>query len=226
MNPESNPNHPHPGWTGGLADLSGVTLDATHQKVADMARRGNAGTAAFQAWKNHALTDFLALSQVSGRIRTVMASLVGPLRLVFYLRAPVPTLPDPDGDLVVADSALLALNYEEPVLHQRPDGASLMAVIEPAKVWLPNVGSADGIPTSLSFGQPICLGAVAAGIEVKELILQSFTALTMQTIQPDPAHPAGVMNIEAARWFQDPRNARHIPLTREGFLETPAAATR
>ena len=51
--------------------------------------------------------------------------------------------------------------------------------------------------------------------EADDLVLMAYGALSLQTTQFSLADPAGVLNPEAARWFQ--ANPTHIPLTREPF---------
>ena len=58
---------------------------------------------------------------------------------------------------------------------------------------------------------------LAAGLPLREIILLSYGALTMMTVQLDPANSAGVLNPAAADWFQ--RNPQLIPLSREPFLQ-------
>jgi hypothetical protein len=47
-------------------------------------------------------------------------------------------------------------------------------------------------------------------------VLASYAALTLQSVMVDERDPAGVMNSEAARWWQ--ANAGRIPLTTTPFL--------
>ena len=86
-----------------------------------------------------------------------------------------------------------------------------MVILAPANVWHANV-SAE-IP-----GQPLCLGeSLPVGPRSVEIILSSYGALSMQTVMTDEADPVGVMNIEAAKWWQ--QNAQLIPLSDTAFLE-------
>ena len=61
-------------------------------------------------------------------------------------------------------------------------------------------------------------GQLPAGIPLKEIILMTYGALTMQTTQLDILDSAGVLNPFAADWWQ--RNTNRIPLSREPFLRS------
>ena len=50
----------------------------------------------------------------------------------------------------------------------------------------------------------------------KDLVVMAYGALAMQTVQIDVLDPAGVMNAEAARWWQ--ANIDRVPLSTAPFL--------
>ena len=61
------------------------------------------------------------------------------------------------------------------------------------------------------------LGAtLPPGVRVKELVLMTYGALSMQSVMIDATDPAGVLNPEAAEWWQEIRN--RLPLTSVPFL--------
>lgn len=215
----SNPTHASAAaWSGGLSDLSGVVLDARHLDAFEQAERGNSGSPIWRQRKRAEAWDFFALAQVSGRIRVIMADLTGTLRLMFELVAPVPTLPDPAGRLVVADRALVGLSLPEEALREPLPGYACVTLLRPSTVWLPNAAPPDPSFRGPGPGQPLCLGAsIAAGTPVKELVLQTYGALTLQSVQLDERDAAGVMNAAAAEWWL--QTDTPIPLTRAGFLE-------
>jgi len=215
---------PPAAWGGGLSDLSGVVLDAEHQYAFEVAVRDNAGNA---FWRQRKLCEFqevLALAQVSGRMHLLMADLAVSLRLMFELRCVVPTLPDLNGGLVLANRALIGLNYPEEAIREPLPGFAFVTLLQPGAVWLPNAAPPDFAFHGHGPGQPLCLGArIAAGTPVKELVLQTYGALTMQSVQLDERDAAGVMNREAAEWWL--QSGTSIPLTREGFLESKPLPT-
>jgi hypothetical protein len=57
---------------------------------------------------------------------------------------------------------------------------------------------------------------VPRGFPLREMVLASYAALTLQAISLDNMDPAGVLNRQAAVWWQ--ANAQRIPLTTEPFL--------
>jgi len=219
-----NPDPSAAVWTGGISDLSGVELDERYRRIFEQAARGNGGSAMWRQRKLSELEEFLALAQVSGRIRVFLADLTVAMRLMFELRAPVPTLPDRSGGLVIEDRALVGLGYPEEAIREPLPGFAFITLLRPAAVWLPNAGPPDPSFQVSGPGQPLCLGAsIAAGTPAKELVLQTFGALTMQSVQLDERDAAGLMNREAAEWWL--RTETPIPLSREGFLEFQPEAT-
>jgi hypothetical protein len=194
---------------GVLAALSQVPLDDTYQRMLDEAAALMEGSPMWRRRKMAEARDLLVLAQISQRLRIEMLDLGASLRAVLALRAPVACRPGEDGQLRLSDGALLGLTYAEEALRQPLPGYAFFQVLLPNDPWHANI----------PFGpiRPLCLGdRLPAGIRVKELILMAYGALTMQTVQIDEFDSVGVLNVEAARWWQ--RNMSHIPLTREPFL--------
>lgn len=218
----NDPNDPgdaaEAGWSGGLSGLSGVSLDERHEEMFTRAEARCGGTAVWRQRKRSEFREFLALAQVSSRIKLMMADLSGSMRIMFELRAPVPTMPVPGGPLEVVNRALIGLTYREEAIRLPQPGYAFVGIHLPNHVWLPNIAPSDPAFTELGPGQALCLGAeLPAGMPVKELVLQTFAALTLQSIQLDARDRAGIMHPEAAKWYL--QNRERIPLTREGFLE-------
>ena len=89
-------------------------------------------------------------------------------------------------------------------------GFSYVSLAHPEHgAFYPNVGTA-GV-------QLLCLGArLPGGIPVTELVLLSYGLLSLQTVTLDARDPAGILNSDAADFWQ--RNLDAIPLTNEPFL--------
>ena len=136
-------------------------------------------------------------------------------RGVFDLFGAVPTLSLPNQELVIHDRATLGLTYTEDSVRTPQPGYSFVQILEPRHVWLPNVSYEEvGV-------QALCLGAtLPPGILIKELILLSYAALTMQTVQLDALDAGGVMNGEAAQWWKT--NQHRFPLTQDSFMKPPS----
>ena len=196
-----------------LSNLDKVKLDEKHQDLFDAALATNAGSRVHRSRKKYETYDLLALSQLSGRMRIRAIDLSVDLRCMFDLDTPVPT--KPAGDLVICKWARLGLVYPESAVRAPKPGYSFLHILTPEHVWLPNVSSDEQAGV-----QALCLGAVLpAGVLVRELILMSYAALSMQTVQLDALDAAGVMNGEAAQWWK--LNQDRIPLSRESFLTPP-----
>jgi len=84
----------------------------------------------------------------------------------------------------------------------------------------------DQLRVALLSGHPDEVSGLGAslptGIPCVELIVASYGALAMQNVMVDERDAAGVLNIEAARWWQ--ANTHRIPLTKTPLL-SPAVQT-
>ncbi len=194
---------------GGLAALNEVTLDARRQRMLDLGYAAALGSPVWRSRKRAEGRDILALDQISDRFRVVEVDLTEALRAVAIMRVTVPTLPDPRGDLVVQEQALLGLAYPKSALSAPQPGYLFTQILAPRHVWHANV--------AVGHGQPLCLGAkLPAGIRLKEIVLMAYAALAMQSVMIDEGDAAGVLNGDAARWWQ--QNRHRIPLSRAAFL--------
>jgi hypothetical protein len=174
------------------------------------------GDAVWKARKRIETYDVFQLSQLAppGRLAIGLIDLRESMRILLLLETPVPCRPAADGPLAVATGAVIGLTYPREALFASLPGWSFVQILEPARVWHPNVGGP---------GQVLCLGTqLPAGIRTRELILMTYTALSMQSTQIDEGDPAGVLNVEAARWWQ--QNRGRIPLTATPFFVPTAAA--
>ena len=200
----------HPTPPRGLAALAEVKLGASGRQLLDSAGRTCGGPKAWQNRKRAEAYDLLALAQIASRFTVEFLDLRESLRAVATLQAPVPCLPDADGNLRIAPRALLGIRYPEEALRIPLPGFSFVEILEPTGVWHANA-SAESV-------QMLCLGAqLPAGIQLKEIVLMTYGALVMATVMIDELDPAGVLNPEAARWWQ--HNIKRAPLTRASFLD-------
>jgi len=197
----------------GLSSLAQVPLSPVHAAILDAARKRCGSPAACRRRLEAEAHDLLALAQESGRLHVHWIDLSAGLRAKVELEAPVPCMPDPAGTLRIESRALLGLTYSEQAIFLPQPGYAFVRILQPAAVWLSNAGW-DG---QLNRDQPLCLGSLPAGVPLKEIILLTYGALTLQSAQIDLLDPAGVLNPMAADWWQ--RNASRIPLTREPFLK-------
>jgi hypothetical protein len=154
----------------------------------------------------------LRLTEIApeGRIGIDWIDLRGALRTPIYLGVPVPCRPRPDGELTIVQGAVLGLTYPPEAVRSSLPGSAFLQILVPHGVWHANVGGP---------GQSLCLGArLPAGIRTRELVIMAYGALSMQSVQIDEYSAAGVMNLEAATWWQ--HNRARIPLTRTPILGT------
>ena len=88
-------------------------------------------------------------------------------------------------------------------------GYAVVELLLPRDVHLPIV--APGL------SQKLCLGAnVPRNFPLREAVLATYAALTMQAVTVDERDTAGLMNPTAGLWWQV--NASRIPLSTEPFL--------
>jgi hypothetical protein len=204
-----------PGPSRGPAARSVMLSPANRQRLEE-ATEVCRGDPAWRARKRIETHDVLQLSQVAprGRLAIGLIDLRESIRILLMLETPVPCRPTADGPLAVATSAVIGLTYPREALCASLPGWSFVQIFEPAHVWHPNVGGP---------GQVLCLGTqLPAGIRTRELILMTYAALSMQAAQIDEGDPAGVLNVEAARWW--PQNRGRMPLTATPFFVPTAAA--
>lgn len=197
----------------GLAALPEVALNERHQRMLDAALAQAGGPPVWRARKRAEARDLLALSQIAPRLRVDFLDLREAFRAVLWLKVPVPLQPDEQGQLRLAGHAVLGLMYPQEALRQPLPGYAFVRILAPGPVWLANVAPV--------IDQPLCLGAhLPSGgmLRVKEIVLMSYGALSMQTVMVDQYDAAGVMHVEAARWWQQHTDA--IPLSRTPFLGT------
>lgn len=198
-----------------LEGLSQVELGDLNLARLELAQKHNTGHPTWRGRKKGEAHALLAMSQIAPlRLEVGWLDLGQDFRALLRLRVPVPCRPDPTNELVVAGHAVLGLTYRLEAVHRPTPGCSFFQILEPREVWHANVRLPD---------QPVCLGTtLPAGIPVKLLVWMVYGALSMQSVQVDESDPGGVMNVEAARWWQ--QNMHRIPLSREPFLATPIPA--
>lgn len=195
---------------GGLRALDQVNLCPRYQTMLDNAVPTCLGSPPWRSRKQVETRELFALSQISGRMVVKEIDIREALRAILLLEVPVPQLPNHNGELQVANEAIIGLIYREEAVEQPQPGYSYLKILAPRGIWHANVG-----PNKR--GQPLCLGlSLPAAIPIKEIILMAYGALSMQTVMYDEQDSAGVLNPDAARWWQ--LNLSKIPLTREPFI--------
>lgn len=215
-----------PGRPLGLGDLADLPLSVVNQRTLDRCAEDIvAGSAAWRERKLAEARDLLALSQIAPRLQVRHLDLRTELLALVELRdMPVPTWAPDSPELKIEHGTLLAIHYPEDLLIRPIPGTVPIRILEPRFVYHSNVGPFGSRAPSL------CLGAnVPRGFPLREMVLASYAALTLQAISLDNMDPAGVLHAKAAVWWQ--ANSKRIPLTSEPFLgwrpvagDTPAAA--
>ena len=196
----------------GLAGLDSVKLSDHHARLYDEAVSHCHGSAAFRSRKAAELLSVLKLCELapSRRLTVLNCDLSETMRVTLAMEVPVPCR-DAGGEFTVKERAVLGLMYHQQALIRPLPGHAFVEILAPAHVWHANVSLE--IP-----GQPLCLGeSLPVGVRSVEIILSSYGALSMQTVMTDEADPVGVMNINAAKWWQ--QNTHLIPLSQTAFLE-------
>jgi hypothetical protein len=198
--------------TPGLADLDQVELTGAYRMLYDHAAETAVGQGGWPSRKKFEARKLLALAQTAGprRMDVQMLDLVDDLRAAIRLTVPVPMTPAADGAVRVASGAVLGLSYPQIALSSPIPGYAPVTLVSPAHdAWHPNIGVVRG--------QRLCLGtSLPAGIPVTELVLLSYGLLTMQSVMLDPDDSAGVMNAEAAAYWQ--ARVSELPLSDEPFM--------
>jgi hypothetical protein len=194
----------------GLSDLDKVPLLPEQEEKLRQLRESSLGTAPWRARKQSEVRDLLALERIADRMTVLGIDWTTDLRALVRLRAPVPCMPPGARDLVVAEQADLALHYPEEILRSPLPGLAVVQILAPRDVHHANVAAGGG-------PQRLCLGVnLPRGFPLREAVLATFAALTMQSVMVDELDPGGVMNSRAALWWQ--ANPGRIPLTTAPFL--------
>jgi hypothetical protein len=198
--------------SGGLSALEKVKISAANRQLLDSSIQTCAGSVVWRNRKCAEAHDLLALSEIAGRFKIEYLDLRESLRALAVMRVPTPCLPNSEGSLYLAPFTRLGLTYSEEALRLPIPGYAFVEIIHPLNVWHANVSSEGP--------QVLCLGAqLPAGIQVKDIILMTYGAISMQTVMIDERDAAGVLNPDAARWWQ--QNTYRIPLSREAFFDDP-----
>jgi hypothetical protein len=193
----------------GLSTLDRLALSPHYQRWFDEASKTCGGNAMWAARKLAEVREFLALAQLSQRIKVHWIDLTDEFRVLFDLRVPVATRPDPTADIRVVPFATLGLRYRAEALALPQPGYSFVQLLMPTHAWYSNV-----LP---ELGQPICLGpSMPAGVRVRELVVLAYLSLSLQSTQLNPGDSAGLFRAEVAQWWQ--LNLSRLPLTRSPFL--------
>ena len=198
------------GRRASLRDLTCVELNSRNRRLLDFAHNRSGGSPAWRGRKEAEARELLALSQIAppGRLTVQLLRLEESVRALLVMRVPVPCLPDSNNHLRIANQAVLGLTYPEEALRQRLPGVAFFQLLEPQGAWHASIDPVF---------QRICLGAsIPANTPVRNLVTMAFGALCMQTAQVDELDPAGVLNADAARWWQ--QNLHLAPLTKTPFL--------
>jgi len=200
-----------PSPPAGLSRLRTERLDPLLERKLEEGFRRAAGSPAWRCRKLAEARDLCLLSQIAPARRLAVLSLDfrEGLRAMLALRVPVPRRPAGEVSLVVDDLAVLGLTYPAEAIRMPQPGYRFVHVLSPSDVFHANVAAGPV--------QALCLGAsLPAGIPVREIVLAAYGALSLQSVQVDEYDPVGVLNVEAARWWQ--ANPSRIPLTRTPFL--------
>jgi hypothetical protein len=198
-----------------LSELRDLPLAGVFETIWETAQATCGGPAACRRRLIAEAHDLLALAQLSDRLVVHWLDLSMGLRAKVEMDVPVPCLPDPSGPLSIAPRATLGVGYPQEAVFVPQQGFAFVRILKPQGVWLSAISPDEN--------QALCLGHLPAGVPVSEILLMTYGALSLQTIQIDLLDSAGVLNPAAAVWWQ--QNASRIPLTREPFLrdEVPHA---
>ena len=217
----SMPNpHSRPTSTPGLAVLADVQLSPSRQALLDLMMANAQGSPPWRARKHAEARELLALEALAPADRLVVKHLDARegLRALVSMDVPVGCRPGGSGPLAVEQGALVGIHYPQEALYRPLPGLAFVQILAPLGVWHANVA-----PRAAQ--QRLCLGAtLPPGVRVKELVLMTYGALSMQSVMIDAADPVGVLNLEAAEWWLD--NLDRLPLTSVPFLGSAPTEVR
>jgi hypothetical protein len=203
----------------GLSDLKRLPLDAENQRALDQRLNDMLGSRAWCLRKRAEAHGLMALSQIAPRLIIRHLDLRTDIVALLELRdTPVPCMSPGAPDIHIVYGALTAIEYPADILIKPLPGTRPVRLIQPTNAWHSNIGPPDVQPAA------ICLGHnVPRGLPLTEMVLLSYAALTLQAVSLDYQDSAGVLNPEAAIWWQS--NAHRAPLTTASFLDPLRAGT-
>jgi hypothetical protein len=201
----------------GLADLQSRSLAPRNQDTLDQLCAQMLGPPNWRRRKRIEAHGLIALSEIAPRLMIRGLDLRTDLSaIVELLDTPVPCMRPGQDDIELAHTAVLAIKVPEAILVGPIPGTLPVRVLEPRNVFHSNVSFGERAPA-------LCLGAnVPRGFPLREIALTAYGALTLQAISLDALDPAGVLNPQAAAWYQ--ANPARVPLTTVPFLGWREAA--
>jgi hypothetical protein len=193
----------------GLNNLSDVPLGAHYGPLVQQALVSLGGPPDWRHRKPIELHDLAAMAELAPRLVISQLDAREAIRALIRMQVPVATRKHAAAPLEIKQEAVLGLTIREESMRTPQPGYSFFEVLTPADCWHANI-SRDAV-------QALCLGAtLPAGIRARELVLMAYGALSMQSVMVDQYDPAGVLNAEAALWWQ--LNMDKTPLSTEPFL--------
>jgi hypothetical protein len=177
-------------------------------EVIDKALQTNGGPRSWKLWKQASIEDLRQLLRRAPRVHLLALNLEGDLHAAYQIDMPIPRWPH-NGQLVVGHSATFHLAYHDEWRTVPPKGWEPVGIFAPPDIFHP-----DARP---SLRGALCLGRLPAGVSPKELLLLSYLAGTMQTVQLAEDDPEGVLNVQACEFFRC--HPEYLPLTWAGLCE-------
>jgi hypothetical protein len=169
------------------------------------------GAPTYVGRKSRELHQTFALEQIAPeRMRIAGVEPTAELRVIVELNCPVPRRPPGRDDIEVHQGAAVLYRWPETLLARPLPGTEVVRVLRPSYVYMPNVSAGPG-------PEALCLGVhVPCGMPLREMILQTYQAFCMSSVQMDERDRAGVLNSGAAVFFQS--QIHRLPLSTEPFL--------
>jgi len=168
----------------------------------------NSGNRAWSLAKEEFAKGLVDFSRRAPRMQLIDLSLKGDFEAVYKIDGPVPVTPDGDR-LRILSSAVYHLRYESSWRWEPFPGWAPVSLMFPRDPFAPNMAPA--------LGGAICLGKLAPGIEVSELVLLGYYATSLQNRTLDESDPEGVLNRVACEFFR--ARPHLLPLTYAGLYE-------
>ena len=202
--PSTNKNHP------GLHELYRADLAPSVQARFERIMEPAVGSPTWLARKTAEVRELLALAQIAPRLRVQRLDARWDLLAEVRLDAVLPTRAGPGEPVVLEKKAVLVILYPERVLYSAVPGHALVQIRSPRGVFLPNASAGAG-------SQHVCLGLkLPVAIPLREIVLRTYAALTLQAVMLDPRDAAGVLNRQAAAYWL--ANRDRMPLSSAPFL--------
>ena len=149
----------------------------------------------FNGWAEHQQVQGMKLAAASDVLTLIPAPGTPPRQ--YFARYACPVMAREQDAITQRSGFAVMINFPRDYLRAVSNAAQVVAIVTPQTLWHPNVA-----------GPFICIGAIAPGTSLVELLHQIYEILSFQKFT---SLESNALNVEACAWTR--RNTHMFPLT-------------